>query len=197
MVVCKSYFKSRIQAKSKQTGSVADISWLIATARSRDSVLTGQHVRPLLALKPQQYVPPELFIELHKSGSTWRDLSLASVCSSTFASLHSHLVFGLPESARSILVKFRRVNSSAPRLVTLYASIWGKVDHTLKSIRWFMFHSTLVLSFVNHYHNCTSSLVVYFWRPINSVHTNYFEHSFATVIGLQYLSDNYWSFTCT
>ena len=55
-------------------------------------------------------------------------------------------MFGLPDRARSILVKFRRVNRSAPRLVTLYASIGSNVDHTPKSIRSFMFHSTFVFS---------------------------------------------------
>ena len=43
-------------------------------------------------------------------------------------------------------MKFRGVNRSAPRLVTLYASIGSNVDHTPKSVRSFMFHSTSVLA---------------------------------------------------
>ena len=57
---------------------------------------------------------------------------------------HEVTLVEYPDRARSILVKFRRVNRSAPRLVTLYTSIGSNVDHTPKSIRSFMFHSTFV-----------------------------------------------------
>ena len=72
----------------RSTGVFTDIPCLISITRSRATVLSGQHVRPLLALKPQQYVPLSC-LELHTSKAcVWRDLSLASVCSSTFGVVH-------------------------------------------------------------------------------------------------------------
>ena len=89
----------------RSTGIFTDISWLSSNTRSRDTVLTGQYVRPLLALKPQQYVPPELLLSCIRVKRVREGTSHQRVLAvQRLTSLHSHLLFGLPDRARATLL---------------------------------------------------------------------------------------------
>ena len=86
------------------TGIFSDISWLSSITRSRDTVLTGQYVRLLLAQMPQQYVPPEPLLSCIRETRVREGTSHQRVLAvQRLTSLHSPLVFGLPDCARAIL----------------------------------------------------------------------------------------------